>query len=56
MSKRIIVQQEVNYGRHALMYIEDNIIRFDTSDGEYGNGEITIKRMKEIIEEYDESE
>ncbi len=53
MNKLEIVNQEVNYGRNAIMWIEDDFIRFDTSDKEYGYGEISIKDMIKILDKYD---
>lgn len=53
MDKLEIVNQEVNYCRKAIMWIEDGFIRFDTSDEEYGYGEISIKDMIKILDKYD---
>jgi len=54
MSKRIIVlDKEIDYGRNALMYIQNGVIEFDTADLEYGKGIVTISEMKEKIKEYE---
>lgn len=54
MSKRIIVlDKEIDYGRNALMYIQNGVIEFDTADLEYGKGIVTISEMKKKIKEYE---
>ena len=50
-----LVNKEVNYSRNAVMYIENGIIKFDTSDGEYGEGKISIEELEIKIKEYKKS-
>lgn len=47
-----LVHKEVNYGRSAVMFIHNGIIKFDTSDGEYGEGKISIEELESKIKEY----
>lgn len=52
MNKVIIKNKEINYGRTAIMYIENNKIFFDTADEEYGKGVITLEEVEKAIKEY----
>ena len=50
MSKRIeVVRTEINYGRQAVLYIQNGVIEFDTADLEYGKGILSIESMEEAI-------
>lgn len=56
MSDKIeVINKEINYGRSAVMYIQNDLIQFDTSDLEYGKGVISIELMKQKIKEYEKS-
>ena len=52
MSKKIIVNKEINYNRNAILYIENNKIFFDTADNEYGKGVITLEEIEKAITKY----
>ena len=52
MSKKIIVNKEINYNRNAILYIENNKIFFDTADNEYGKGVITLEEIEKAIKKY----
>lgn len=55
MSKRIeVVRTEINYGRQAVLYIQNGVIEFDTADLEYGKGILSIESMEEAIKKYKE--
>ena len=55
MSKRIeVVETEINYGRKAILYIQNGVIEFDTADLEYGKGILSIETMEEAIKKYKE--
>jgi hypothetical protein len=53
MSKRIeVVETEINYGRKAILYIQNGVIEFDTADLEYGKGILSIESMEKAIKKY----
>lgn len=55
MSKKIeVVRTEINYGRQAILYIQNGVIEFDTADLEYGKGVLSIESMEEAIKKYKE--
>ena len=47
-----VTKQNLQYGRSAIMYIQNGVIQFDTADLEYGKGIITIETMEKAIAEY----
>lgn len=47
-----VIQQEVQWGRMAELEIVNDIVFFDTSDGEYGPCELPLSQLEEAIERY----
>ena len=47
-----VINEEVRYGRMAILEIFDDTVLFDTSDGEYGPFEFPLSYLEEAIERY----
>lgn len=50
----IVINEEVQWGRNGLLEIVNDIVFFDTSDGEYGPCEFPLSQLEEAIKRYKE--
>jgi len=55
MSKELLVYKgEAKYDRDGYLKIEEDIVYFDCSDGEYGPIKFPLQLLKDKIKEYEE--
>lgn len=50
--KTEVINQEVEWSRNGVLWFENNIVFFDTSDGEYGPLQFDIKLLEEKLQEH----
>jgi hypothetical protein len=48
----VVIQQEAKYDRNSYMYIKNNTVYFDNSDGEYGITQFDLKLLEDKIKEH----
>lgn len=48
----VVVSEEAKWGRSAILLIRSDKILFDTADGEYGIGCISINELENKIKEH----
>jgi hypothetical protein len=47
-----VINVEVSWGRTGYIDIENDIVVFDTSDGEYGPVFLPLQQLEDAIEKY----
>ena len=47
-----VINVEVQYGRHAILEIIEDIVIFDTSGGEYGPYMFSLQYLEDYIDKY----
>lgn len=47
-----VIQEEIKWGRQAILEIFDDTVLFDTSDEEYGPYEFPLSKLEEAIAQY----
>ena len=50
----VISVQDAKWDRHARIYFENDELKFDNSDEEYGIAKIPIDLLREKLKEHDE--
>lgn len=50
-----VINTMVNYCKDAFLIIQDDIVIFDTSDGEYGPVKFPLEVLKQKIKEHEEN-
>lgn len=55
MDKIEVYACDAKYDRYAYLEIDNDIVRFDCSDEEYGPIEFPLELLKEKIKEYEET-